>query len=586
MYMANKNKKINELVSDDDPTEELEVLSFVQEDLADADVERETEANTYGFATREDAASAPGQSIPELQADLQTRTRTIGRLQFDIEQLRSKWLGLEKEISARAEIVTNLLRDVDKLNNKLTRKDSLLKKRNQTIKSLNQEIRKLEKNYRLLDEQSAGQRSGVADHVAVLDEAERELERLRSEVERAVEEELNLNSEINQRDQLYFLLEQQNAELELRLAEQLPIDAQNVAALEDANNELETLRSELMTARNQSTAEIVLTQRTTSAATKELETQRAKTEEYADSLRRKLQDLTDVQSQFSNDNDHLSRKLEQMTERNRDLSGALDSANKSIAELQETLLQRDSDYEQEIRLLRFELSEAQDTVAQTGEISSQLTSDLIETRASKEELERMLCTNEEQAQKRIQDLEKRLEKLSSEAEEYEQKLDTRSTAINVLLGELAKKSEQIESIGEIEEVIHEIDNRMSERFDNAGEGAVSEPFAARANSDRERITRVLVGRIGDQELRFPLFKDRVTIGRTEDNDIQLKASYISRRHAVILTEGDATRVIDWGSKNGVYVNSERVKEHFLSNADILSVGNAKFRYEERPKRDA
>ena len=126
---------------------------------------------------------------------------------------------------------------------------------------------------------------------------------------------------------------------------------------------------------------------------------------------------------------------------------------------------------------------------------------------------------------------------------------------------------------------------MSERFDERRpKPAQWEP--CRANSDRERITRVLVGRFGSQELRFPLFKNRLTIGRTEDNDIQLKTSYISRRHAVILTEGDATRVIDWGSKNGVFVNSERVKEHLLSNGDIVAIGNVKFRYEERPKRDA
>ena len=77
----------------------------------------------------------------------------------------------------------------------------------------------------------------------------------------------------------------------------------------------------------------------------------------------------------------------------------------------------------------------------------------------------------------------------------------------------------------------------------------------------------------------------MTIGRTEQNDIQLKAAYISRRHAVIATEGDSTRVIDWGSKNGVFVNSKRVTEHFLKNGDIVAIGTAKFRYEERPKRE-
>jgi pSer/pThr/pTyr-binding forkhead associated (FHA) protein len=43
-------------------------------------------------------------------------------------------------------------------------------------------------------------------------------------------------------------------------------------------------------------------------------------------------------------------------------------------------------------------------------------------------------------------------------------------------------------------------------------------------------------------------------------------------------------VIDWGSKNGVFVNSKRVTEHFLENGDTVTIGTADFRYEERPKR--
>jgi len=95
-----------------------------------------------------------------------------------------------------------------------------------------------------------------------------------------------------------------------------------------------------------------------------------------------------------------------------------------------------------------------------------------------------------------------------------------------------------------------------------------------------------VGRFDGKELRFPLFKDRLTIGRTHQNDIQLKSEHVSRRHAVIVIEGDVTRVIDWGSKNGVYVNSRRIKEHFLKNGDVVGVSAAEFRYEERPKRES
>jgi pSer/pThr/pTyr-binding forkhead associated (FHA) protein len=54
---------------------------------------------------------------------------------------------------------------------------------------------------------------------------------------------------------------------------------------------------------------------------------------------------------------------------------------------------------------------------------------------------------------------------------------------------------------------------------------------------------------------------------------------------VIVIEKDITRLIDWGSKNGVFVNSHRIKEHFLKNGDVVAVGTAEFRYEERQKRD-
>ena len=83
-----------------------------------------------------------------------------------------------------------------------------------------------------------------------------------------------------------------------------------------------------------------------------------------------------------------------------------------------------------------------------------------------------------------------------------------------------------------------------------------------------------------QGCSFPLFKDRLTIGRTEDNDIQLKAAYISRRHAVVQTDRDVTRIIDWGSKNGVFINDERTSEGSLVHGDRVAIGNAEFVYTE------
>ncbi|MDH3577749.1 MAG: FHA domain-containing protein [Gammaproteobacteria bacterium] len=639
--MANENKNINELVSDDDdPTAELEVLNFEEFDLAD--VEPESESNTYGFDKKDDEASSSSQSIPELKSDLEKRTQTIGRLQYDIEQLRAKWLGLETEIKAREEIVNNLLGDVDELKGALARKEKLLKKRAKTIKSLKSELLQRDETHALLEQQHAkltqqldAQSSTDADNVSALEEAKCELEEMRSNLETAQDEIAALKTETAERDETHGLLVQNQAELaqqldqnavalsenELELEqtranletaqqriallrsesgqkgeahellEQMQAElerqlAETTATLEEREHELEKMRSTLLTVQNQSAAELVLTQQISTAAVKDAKAQVSRAEKYADTLRYKLQEFAESQSRWSQERDRLNETIEQILEGNWFLSERLDATSASTIELQAAIKQQHEDHEQEIHTLRFELGKAKDTVTETDELNSQLASDLMDSHNFNQKLERMLRENDEAAQESIRNLEKQLSELTQTTKDLEQKLDTKSNTIGVLLSELAKKSEQIESIGEIENVIQEIDYRMSERFDDRDGDESQSSVAAPENSDRDRITRVLIGDFGSQELRFPLFKNRLTIGRNEDNDIQLKTTYVSRRHAVILTEGDVTRVIDWGSKNGVFVNSERVKEHFLSNGDIVAIGDVKFHYEERPKRDA
>ena len=204
-------------------------------------------------------------------------------------------------------------------------------------------------------------------------------------------------------------------------------------------------------------------------------------------------------------------------------------------------------------------------------ISEQLASDLIDTRGFKVELERMLTESESQSQSRIAELEREVSRLAEANTAFERELASKNETIKGLLVDVSRKSQQNDSIKELEAAIHELD-------------PVVERVEERPVIDRERMSRVLIGTIDNQELRFPLFKNRLTIGRAAQNDIQLQAPYISRRHAVVVTEGDTTRVVDWGSKNGVYVNSRRITEHFLKSGDILSVGDAEFRYEERAKR--
>lgn len=272
----------------------------------------------------------------------------------------------------------------------------------------------------------------------------------------------------------------------------------------------------------------------------------------------------------------LARSVDDANRQIDTLSSALREAKKSYDDVSDRLAKSRCQHEEELRILRFELTEAAETVAQQELINEQLASDLVDTRGFKSQLEHMLTASEQHSQDRIAQLEAELEAISKTNAAFEAELAAKNEAIAELLEEVSGKVRQDDSLRELEAAIEELDVRMSERLQD-----VTPPVAA----DRDRMSRVLIGKVGDQELRFPLFKKRLTIGRTQHNDIQLQAPHISRRHAVVMTEGDVTRVVDWGSKNGVYVNSHRVTEHFLASGDVVTIGDARFRYEERPKRD-
>jgi hypothetical protein len=272
----------------------------------------------------------------------------------------------------------------------------------------------------------------------------------------------------------------------------------------------------------------------------------------------------------------LAKAIEDSNRQIDTLSTALREAKKSYDDVSDRLARSRSEHEQELRILRFELTEASETVAQQELINEQLASDLVDTRGFKSQLEHMLTASEQHNQDRVAQLEAELEQIRTTNAAFEAELAAKNEAIADLLEEVSGKVRQDDSLRELEAAIEELDLRMSERLQDVPQPVVG---------DKDRMSRVLIGKVGDQELRFPLFKKRLTIGRTQQNDIQLQAPHISRRHAVVMTEGDVTRVVDWGSKNGVYVNSHRVTEHFLASGDVVTIGDARFRYEERPKRD-
>ncbi len=510
--MTHENNNINELVSDRiELAAEIDAPTWQQSPSgAYQDAGTESDARTFDITNFADLDAQRSAAISELKSDLRSRSETISRLQFEIQQLHSKWLGLETEIKVREEITADLNSELESVRSALQRKNRLIQKRDQSIESLKIDIRQRNEDYRVIKASNKGLQERFAETIKSPEKS------LRKRVSSSPGDSGGGHRDL----------------------------AQHAGQLASHDKLVAELREQL-----------------------------ERRETYADGIRRQLHDHIRSVEELQISRDTLQSSLSKATERITCLLQEAEVQQTANLGLRDQLEVARDAHANEIRMLHFEVGEAQETVAQHELVTEQLALDLVDSRGFKDELERMLNVNEKQNHAQIENLEHRVATQQQSLDDYEQKLTAKSGAINCLLAELANRSEQIDSIGQIEDVIQEIDERPTERNDG------------RSKNDRDRISRVLIGNIGKQELRFPLFKDRVTIGRTRQNDIQLKADYVSRRHAVIVTEGNVTRVIDWGSRNGVYVNAHRITEHFLRGGDIVTIGTANFRYEERPKRD-
>lgn len=69
-----------------------------------------------------------------------------------------------------------------------------------------------------------------------------------------------------------------------------------------------------------------------------------------------------------------------------------------------------------------------------------------------------------------------------------------------------------------------------------------------------------------------------TIGRSTGNNVCIDSERVSRHHAAIEWTGDRFMLTDMGSRNGTYVNNEKVKAHALSNGDAILVGDCQLRF--------
>ncbi|MDQ3011597.1 MAG: FHA domain-containing protein [Acidobacteriota bacterium] len=95
------------------------------------------------------------------------------------------------------------------------------------------------------------------------------------------------------------------------------------------------------------------------------------------------------------------------------------------------------------------------------------------------------------------------------------------------------------------------------------------------NSTDPRLMLVAVR--GDSQ--FNLRRRLTRIGRNQDNDIMLDNDRVSRYHAEIARDGETFRVVDQQSRNGIWINGQRVQESAeLKPGDRLRIGRQEFTF--------
>ena len=92
------------------------------------------------------------------------------------------------------------------------------------------------------------------------------------------------------------------------------------------------------------------------------------------------------------------------------------------------------------------------------------------------------------------------------------------------------------------------------------------------------MAKLILSMDGQVLKEIPLSKERITIGRKAQNDVQIDNLAVSGEHAVIVSVMDDAFLEDLGSTNGTMVNGKAVKKHFLQDNDVVELGKYKLKY--------
>ena len=139
--------------------------------------------------------------------------------------------------------------------------------------------------------------------------------------------------------------------------------------------------------------------------------------------------------------------------------------------------------------------------------------------------------------------------------------------------------------GDVREALHAATEGWPGKLDDIAEALVARadqfPLEldvaladCKTNTDGEDvIPELIVSYDGVVTARIRLVRDRYLLGRSELSDIILDNRFISKHHALLVSSGYGLVLVDMKSRNGTFVNSERIQNRILQNNDIVSLGD-------------
>jgi len=89
--------------------------------------------------------------------------------------------------------------------------------------------------------------------------------------------------------------------------------------------------------------------------------------------------------------------------------------------------------------------------------------------------------------------------------------------------------------------------------------------------NRPTTGSLLLSREGELIREIPL-SERVLVGRSEHNDVELRDPSISRHHALLVGTPAGHYVIDLNSANGIAINSHSCHHGVLAHGDVIGIG--------------